>query len=56
MPARSRVVVTEYPDFVSPHVIAGSSARQMLMSTGNTGNDEREVRLLAQPAAIEECV
>ena len=51
-----RVVVTKDADFVSSHVISGSPARLLLVSTGNTGNDELEVRLLAQLAPIEECL
>jgi predicted nuclease of predicted toxin-antitoxin system len=51
-----RVVVTKDADFVSSHVISGSPARLLLVSTGNTGNDELEVRLLAQLASIEECL
>jgi len=51
-----RVVVTKDADFVSAHVISGSPARLLLVSTGNAGNDELEVRLFAQLALIEECV
>jgi predicted nuclease of predicted toxin-antitoxin system len=50
------VVVTKDADFVSAHVISGSPARPLLVSTGNIGNDELEVRLLAQLPPIEECL
>ena len=49
-----RVVVTKDADFVNAHIISGSPARLLLVSTGNTGNDDLEVRLLAQLAPIEE--
>jgi len=48
-----RVVVTKDADFVSSHVISGSPARLWQVSTGNLGNDELEVHLLAQIAPIE---
>jgi predicted nuclease of predicted toxin-antitoxin system len=51
-----RVVVTKDADFVSAHVIFGSPARLLLVSTGNIGNDELEVRLVAQLTLIEECL
>ena len=51
-----RVVVTKDTDFVSAHVISGSPARLRLASTGNIGNDELEVRLVAQLTPIEECL
>jgi predicted nuclease of predicted toxin-antitoxin system len=51
-----RVVVTKDADFVSSHVVSGRPAPLLLVSTGNTGNDELEVRLLAQLASIEECL
>ena len=50
------MVVTKDADFVSSHVISGSPARLLLVSTGNTGNDELEVRLLAQLTPGEECL
>ena len=49
-----RVVVTKDADFVSLHVISGSPVRLLLVSTGNIGNDELEVRLLAQLDPVEE--
>jgi predicted nuclease of predicted toxin-antitoxin system len=51
-----RAVVTKDADFVSSHIIFGSPARLLLVSTGNAGNDEPEVRLCAQLALIEECL
>ena len=51
-----RVVITKDADFVSAHVISGSPARLLLVSTGNIGNDELEVRLVAQLTPIEECL
>ena len=51
-----RVVVTKDADFVSSHVISGTPARLLLVSTGNIGNDELEVSFLAQLAPIEECL
>jgi predicted nuclease of predicted toxin-antitoxin system len=51
-----RAVVTKDADFVSAHVITGSPARLLLVSIGNTANDELERRLFAQLAAIEECL
>jgi predicted nuclease of predicted toxin-antitoxin system len=49
-----RVVVTKDADFVNAHVISGSPVRLLLVSTGNTGNDELEARLLAQLDPVEE--
>jgi predicted nuclease of predicted toxin-antitoxin system len=51
-----RAVVTKDADFVSAHIITGSPSRLLLVSTGNIGNDELELRLFVQLAAIEECL
>jgi len=51
-----RAVVTKDADFVSTHVITGSPARLLLVSTGNIGNAELELRLIGQLAAIAECL
>lgn len=51
-----RAVVTKDADFVSARVITGSPARLLLISTGNSGNHELELRLLSQLATIEGCL
>ena len=50
------MVVTKDADFVNSHVISGSPARLLLVSIGNAGNDELELRLFAQLDPIEECL
>lgn len=49
-----RTVVAKDADFVSAHLITGSPARLLLVSTGNTRNDELERHFFAQLTAIEE--
>jgi predicted nuclease of predicted toxin-antitoxin system len=51
-----RTVVTKDADFVSAHVIAGSPVRLLLVSTGNTANDELERLFFAELDVIEGCL
>jgi predicted nuclease of predicted toxin-antitoxin system len=51
-----RVVITEDADFVSSRGVAGRPSRRVLISTGHTGSDVLERRLIEHSAVIEQAL
>ena len=51
--AEDRIVVTKDSDFVDSHLLRGTPAKLLLISTGNVANDALQTVILALISAID---